>query len=59
MKNDRLQMRIDSDVKSDVQEYAKEKGTTLSALVTTFLKGVSDQVRQDRQRVEEIKVHEF
>ena len=59
MKNDRLQMRIDSDVKDDVQEYAKEKGTTLSALVAKFLKDISDQVRLDKQKVEEIQVHEF
>jgi len=59
MKTDRLQMRVDSEIKSDVQEYARERGTTLSALVTEFLKGISNKVRQDRQKVEEIQVHEF
>lgn len=59
MKTDRLQMRIDSDIKADVQEYAKERGTTVSALVAAFLKDISDKVRLDKQKVAEIKVHEF
>lgn len=59
MKNDRLQMRIDMDVKADVQEYARERGTTLSALVREFFQEISTKVRQDRAKLEEIKVHEF
>lgn len=58
MKKDRLQVRVDSEVKSDVQQFARENGTTVSALVNTFLNDLARQVRKRRRQLRDIQTHD-
>ena len=48
MKEERIQLRIDAELKKQALRMAKRRGTTVSALVTGWLRGVveADRVQQ-------------